>query len=262
VAIPSYPVACGLTVLDNLNGTAALTVSGTGGAAWVVCRSAVQVQAGGAGAYAVAASGTGDGAATGAGGYGFWNWTLFVEGATAGLLKDVSRVVFRPLIDPADPVHKRILDAFVTGIRALNLSGVGSATNKVYARWFPTYLAGIDGADASPAAGGLPQVQVAPYPRETVGGLLTNRDDVIYPVLVAFFAGAEPTLDNDLARNLKWRRQVAARFRNQQMAGVPEVVVVEWQPDSVVSTDWLKDNYLAGAMLFNVRSRETRGLVA
>lgn len=207
------------------------------------------------------ADGTGNASGTNlsAGGYGFYGWQA-VRLATAATADRLTNTVLRPAVDPSDPVHSRILGAFVSGIRTLNLAGIGNAVGKVFMRWFPDYLDGTDNTAAGGA--GLPMIQVAPYPREVPMGYMTNRDDVGYPVLVAFFDSAGPKLDNNMPRNLKWRRQVAALFRNQQLAGVPEVVLIDWQPDAIVASDWLRSNYLAGAMVFQVRSRETRGLIA
>lgn len=256
-----------LSVVDNLDGTVNWTVTGAGaGANVALLRAPLNHQAGGRMAWTQAATATANGAGTAAGvnlnagGYGFYIWEA-IRQPSSTTCDSLSSAVFRPVVDPADPVHLRILDGFVSGIRTLNLNGIGSATNKVFRRWYPTYLKGTDD-DTAGSGGGMPMVQVAPYPKETPLGLLTNRDDVGYPVLVAFFAKADPKLDNDMSRNLKWRRQVGAYFRNQQMAGVPEVVMVEWQPDAIIATDWLRDNYLAGAEVFIVRARETRGLIA
>lgn len=252
-----------LSVNDNLDGTVNWIVSGAGsGANVALLRAPFNKSAGGRMDWTQVATGTanGSGQATGASlttPFGFYVWAA-IRQPTGTTCDSLSSAVFRPVVDPSSPVHLRILDAFVTGIQALNLTDIGSTAGKVFRRWYPDYLKGTDDV----AGKSLPMVQVAPYPKEMPLGLLTNRDDVGYPIMVAFFANAAPSLDNDMPRNLKWRRQVGAYFRNQQLAGVPEVVKIDWQPDVITAADWLRSNYLAGAEVFVVNSRETRGLVA
>lgn len=261
-----------LTVSDNLNGTVNWSLSGCGaGQNVALFKAPWNTQAGGRCDWTQMATATanGSGVASGtnlsAGGYGFYLWSA-VRQPTSTTADRLSGLVYRPVVDPTAIIHDRILDAFVTAIQSLNLSGIGSG-NGVKKRWFPEYLTGFD--SPSSAVGGtagtghgLPMCQVSPYPKELPMGLLNATDDIGYPVLVAFFDKAEPTLDNNIPRGLKWRRQVAAYFRSQQLAGVPEVVLVHSLPDSIVATDWLKGNFIAGAIGFNVQARETRGLVA
>lgn len=257
-----------LSVADNLDQTAAVTVTGAGAGGTVeILRAPWTVQAGArldwTLATVVTADGAGGGSATVAAAAGFYAW-MAVRRASSTTADRISGAVFRPLIDTADPVHVRILDAVVSGLRTLNMSGIGSAADRVFRRWFPAFIPGTAADAAVPVdvgGGALPQVQVAPYPKEIPAGLLTATDDVQYPVLVAFFDAAAETMDNDMPRNLKWRRQAAALFRAQRLAGVPECVVTDWQPDLIVSPDGLAQNYLVGAMTLLVRSREGRGLI-
>lgn len=252
-----------LTVADNLNATATVSVTGAGaGGSVAVYRAPWTYTAGARMDWSLAATATADGSGNASANVsapvGFYAWQA-VRLATADTVDRLTGVVFRPLIDVADPVHKRVLDAVVGGIRTLNLDGIGSDPLKVFARWYPSYQIGYD--DVSPTGAGLPQIQVAPYPREVPLGSLTGRDDVGYPVMVTFFDKSLPTMDTNLSRDLKWRRQVSALFRYQQLVGVPEIVITQWQPDSIVLPDGLKQNYAVGGVLFQFTSRETRGLV-
>lgn len=259
-----------LTVNDNLDQTAAVTVAGAGAGGEVeVHRAPWTVQAGTrlnwTLATVVTADGAGNGTATVAAAAGFYAWQA-VRRASATTADRIGGAVFRPLIDTADAIHLRILDAVVAGLRTLNMDGIGSDPTRVFRRWFPAFVPSTDETTGDPvpvdiSGGGLPQVQVSPYPKETPVGLLTATDDVHYPVLIGFFDAAAPTMDNDMPRNLKWRRQAAALFRQQRLPGVPESVVVDWEPDVIVSPDGLAQNYLVGAMTLLVRSREGRGLI-
>lgn len=253
-----------LTVTDNLNATATVTVSGAGSGGSISVLSAPwNHQAGGRMTWTdegtITASGAGTGSLTVAKTPGFYVWAgaRMVTSTTADRL---SKTVFRPVIDTADPIHSRTLDAVVTLIRSLNLSGIGSATNKVFRRWWTRFIPGTD--DAAPAGGDVPQIQVGPYPQEVPMGWLTNKDDVGYPVLVAIYDDVNATMDNDMPRNLKWRRQIAAAFRAQQLAGVPEIVLTDWQPGPIAPPEGIDQGYLVGAMSFMFRSREARGLIA
>jgi hypothetical protein len=255
-----------LSVADDLNGTSATaTVTGAGAAGSVsLLRAPWNHQAGGALNWTAVASGTADGSGNltlpaVATTPGFYVWQA-VRMATSTTADRLSRGVFRPVIDPADPIHSRVLDAVVTLIRSLNLSGIGSNATKVFRRWLPIYLFGTD--DAAGGGAGLPMIQVGPFGRELPMDVLTNRDDVGYPVMVGFFDAVDAKLENNIPRNLKWRRQVAAAFRAQQLAGVPEVVLTVWQPDAIADVAGLHQNYQVGAMTLMFRSRETRGLIA
>lgn len=254
-----------LSVADALDGaTATATVSGAGaGASVALLRAPWNHQAGGGMDWTEAGTGTADGSGnctvvtTQAPGFYVWQ---AVRMATASTADRLTRGVFRPVVDPADPIHKQILDAAVTLIRSLNLDGIGSDASKVFARWFPIYL--LDADKATGGGGGLPMCQVAPYGKEMPLDVMSNRDDVGYPVMVGFFDTVEPTLDSNMSRNLKWRRQVAAAFRAQQLAGAPNVVMTTWQPDSIAVVEGLRMNYHVGAVNLMFRSRESRGLIA
>lgn len=262
-----------LTVSDNLDGTVNWSAAGAGAAADLTLFQAPwNKAAGGRMAWTAFDTATADGAGNAtrtlrpAGGYGFYVW-LLARMATASAANAIGSAVFRPVVDPANPIHNRVLDAMVALIQSLNMDGIGSG-GKVFKRWFPRFLPGTDDRlaattpTATAAGPGLPLCIVSPFPKELPLGLLTNRDDVGYPVLIGFWDVVNATLDQNMRRNLKWRRQVAALFRNQQLAGVPEVVLCDWQPDLVVSNQALDQNQWIGAMGFTFRSRETRGLIA
>lgn len=254
-----------ISVADNLDGlTAAVSVTGAGaGGSVAVLRAAWNHQAGGAMVWSEVATGTADGS----GDYtvnvnttpGFYIWQA-VRMATSTTADRLTRAVFRPVIDPTEAIHSRVLDAVVSLIRSLNLSGIGSTAAKVFKRWAPIYMFGAD--DVAAGGGGLPMVQVAPYGKELSLDILTTHDDVGYPVIVGFFDKSNETVDYQIPRNLKWRRQVGAAFRAQRLAGVPEITIGLWQPDVVIDVAALQQNYTIGAMALSFRSRETRGLIA
>jgi hypothetical protein len=277
---PAFPnTSLTLSAVDNLDATVTLTFGNATPAANVAAYyGRWNTQAGGPmslsfGGYA-AANGSGAGTigpVSVSGGPGYFVFQAGELGTPAGAVgqfKNLSPYVFRPVVDSALVVHDRILNAVVTMILSLNLDGIGSAVEKVAKRWFPVFLPGTDDAQDDEDSGALytpatiPMIQVAPWPKEKPSTLWTNRDDVGYPVLVGFFDSADPVPANNMPRNLKWRRQVAAMFRNQQLAGVPEVVFTEWEPDLISSLGALQGGYLVGAMGFTFRDRETRGAVS
>lgn len=277
---PPFPnLSLAISVVDNLDATATLTFSNATPASNVVAYyGRWNTQAGGPmplafGGYS-AADGSGNGTigpigvTGGPGYYVFQAGQLGPSDGAVGQIKNLSPFVFRPVIDSALVVHDRILNAVVTMILSLNLDGVGSAVEKVAKRWFPVFLPGTDDANDNESSGGLyvpatlPMIQVSPWPKEKPSTLWTNKDDVGYPVLVGFFDSSTPVPENNMPRNLKWRRQVGALFRNQQLAGVPEVVLTEWEPDLITSLGALSGGYLVGAMGFTFRNRESRGAVA
>lgn len=256
-----------LTVRDNLDGTVDWTATGgVAGRTVVLLQAPWNPAAGGRAVWTQLSSGVADGAGTAtgaalaAGGYGFYLWGA-AQLATSTTADMIAGTIFRPVVDPTDPVHNRVLDAVVTMIRSLNLDGIGSAANKVFKRWHPNWIPGHDDSTAA-GGGGLPAVIVGPYPNEIPLGVMTNKDDVGYPAMVAFYDAMNPLFTANMGRDLKWRRQTAALFRSQQLAGVPEVVITDWKPDLIASPEGLKSNYLVGAHTFLFRSRESRGAVA
>ena len=255
-----------LFVFDNLNATATATVSGaSAGASLTLLVAPWTVQAGARLVWSVAATGTADGSgnctlANVAQPVGFYAWQV-VSMATGTTANQISGAVFRPLIDVTASIHSRILDGVVSALLTLNMVGIGSNPQRIFRRWFGSYLEGTDDDTTNNLGVGLPQIQVSPYPKETITGGLTARDDVAYPVLISIFDIVDAPMIGNIPRNLKWRRQISALFRTQRLAGVPEVIWADVQPDLIVSTEGLAQGYLVGAMTVTFTSRENRGLI-
>ena len=112
------------------------------------------------------------------------------------------------------------------------------------------------------SAVGLPAVVISPHRSAMPADAGTNSsDDVRYDVLVAIFDrdNQEPTLVENLDRHLLWRQRIARAFRNQRLAGVPEVINAEVEPAEGLLDEAWKRELMASAVLLRFTSRETRG---
>lgn len=237
-----------LTVSDNADGTGGVaTLSGTGGAAAGVFYAPFTGQLGSP-AWQSAGGRTGDGTLAVAPGTGYYWWY-------AQIASGISNLAYQNLTDGTQAVHRRCLAAVQTQIQALALPGLAPA-GVVLAGWLAHWRqGGIDPA--------LPLVEVAVGgAAEEQPGVLTNVDDIAYPVAVHVVDASNRNYGLNLARYLLWRQRIFRAFRHQRLPGVPEVFTCDVTPDHVVDEKQFQDNYFRSSMLLRFRSREPRGFGA
>jgi hypothetical protein len=156
---------------------------------------------------------------------------------------------------PPASVYWSCLRAVQAQIQALNLPGL--TTLSIVIKKLP-----LDRNMGTAPGLALPAVLITPD-RETMDPQAgTNSfDDVVYSVRVTMFDrdNQEPTVAANLDRYLAWRQQIARAFRNQTLAGVPEVYSASVEPAEVVNADAWARNLYASALLLRFVSREPRG---
>jgi hypothetical protein len=173
--------------------------------------------------------------------------------SSVGGLQAVSAVSYFVVTDGVESIHTRCLTAAQARIRLLALTGLDNAS---------VVIEKLPAGRNLTAGVGLPAVILSPHRAAMPATAGTNsQDDVHYDVLVAIFDrdNQEPTLEANLDRHLLWRQQIARAFRNQRLAGVPEVINSEVEPAEGLLDEAWKRELMTSAVLVRFTSRETRG---
>ncbi len=238
-----------LSVVDNGDGTGGIaTVSGsTGGSTNTLYAAPYSGVNGSSMAWSSVGSRTGDGAVTfGSTGAQFFYVLSSLSGNSA-----VSSIVFCGITGLATgSIHKACLDAYVTRIQGLGLSGILSSS--VDSRWLPRVWEDIDTL-------AFPRIMVSPVGTEQPKDVMSTRDDIELPVLVSIVDKQNQDYVANQDRNLLWREKIASAFRHQRLVGVQSILTtdVEYQP--VVDPANFQKNLFYSSILFRPRSRQTRG---
>lgn len=234
-----------LSVVDQWDGTVNVSISGTGGGAWIL-KAAKWLGFQSVGPWQTITGGSGNVDLTGitppgVSGPHFWALVL------VGVWSDPVMVSVRPV---GQCPWERATRAIALSIEALGLAGVESGS--VIVRQIPLRT------DQDP----LPGVIVSPFPAEVLMGTLNMRDDVEYPVTVGFYDGADGKLAKNLGQWLMWRHRVASLLRESRIeTGQTGVYRVVWKPDLPASVAALRADQLVGMMNFGCHSREPRGAI-
>ena len=234
-----------LTVTDNQDGTGGVaTIAGSnGGTVSLYYLTYLGLQQGYS--WVLYGTRTGDGtiAVSLAVGLYFWYCTDSAN--------NVSTLVFQQLSNTGlQSVHYRSMLAVQTRIQGLGLSGL--ASNKVVIQWLPRVWDDIDNL-------ALPLVMIAPLGKEGQPGILNNRDDIDYPIVVAIVDRQNEDYQANLQRNTRWREQIFRALRHQRLLGVPEIITTDVEPDFVINPEIFNKNLWYSALLTKPRSREARG---
>lgn len=219
-----------IVVVDGTDGTAVATISGSDSAttntlykaAWTGQAGFGNVWTYGQLTWTTVGTRSGDGniSLTGA---GFWLWNVVGTVSAAPAFASV----YQPITDAsALSIEEQILNAVQVRLQGLNLPGIASSS--IVTRWI---------ARRTPKVDPLPCVAVAVWGAENFPSMLTNRDDIGYPVAIALLDG--PTGGDDranLTRDLLWREKVLSAFRYQKLAGVPSVYNAVPEPAATIDT--------------------------
>lgn len=240
-------MALGLTVTDNLDGTADYAVTGTLAAAWSLA-AGLWPSAPGPVAMVEQEAGTGDDADTITPTFasGPLIWTL-----TSGSQPPVT--VYCPIAPTGFAPHLLAARYVLDGVKILGVADV--APTDIILRRLPRPV----GKEHD-----RPMVIVSPFPTETEEARLSNKDNIVYPVTVAFFAPNNGGLNTNMERDFMSRWRVSKGFRNHRPAGVPGAapLQIKWRPDLPTSPLAATANNLSvGAVIFEVGYRETRAAV-
>lgn len=241
------PAAPTITVTDNEDGTATVAVSGSDAG---TTNTAYTAPARG-GSWTSGGNRTGDGNITVTPTYlensgGIFHWR--VESSDGSIAH--SNVVLNRVSANSLCVYERILQQVKSDIQAADLDGI--ADDDVILQ---TVATGLKGRTTK-------MVLVCPFGSESMLNTGCNdRDDIRYPVLVAFLQPGNREQQDKRAKWLYWRQDVSRTFRFQHLTGVDEVyhVAVGYR-DSVGQNQWFDTNWMVGGILLQVTAREVRTL--
>ncbi len=151
-------------------------------------------------------------------------------------------------------VSYRCLLAAQAVIQSLSLPGV--ASDSVVIRKAP-----LDRGLGAGQFTQFPVVLLTPE-RETMNPTagVVGLDDVVYSVLVTVIDidNQEPTLAANLDTQSLRREMIARAFRNQRLAGAPEIINASVEPaEPLIVAAW-QDNLYAAALVLRFVSREPR----
>lgn len=179
-------------------------------------------------------------------GYYVWFAISVDAGATT-----FSGMVYQNLTTPTTSVHEAILNAVVTRINAIGLSGLPSARVKL--AWIPR---------AYEVVNSLPCLFVCPFGHETDDSETNNQDDIVYPVVVAMVDTGQGDPVANLSRDLLWREKVSKALRRQRLAGVVTQFDAAVDYEAVVDATAFSRQYILTTLVLNFWSRQARGLGA
>lgn len=238
-----------LTVTNNNDGTVTVTVAGGNpSASYTVYRSAFDGTAT-ARTWTSTAAGVGNFSSTVTLTPGHYVFSLVsvLTGVTT-----LVECVYQTCSDAdVTPLYLRILDAVVTKLTALNLTDLPAA--KIVRQWIPRH-------ERQQPLNTLPRVFVAPGGFEQDQSVMVGTDDIVYPVIVAFFSKQDGESAANMPQALMWREKSVRAFRNQRLPEVPESYTTRLVYDVTSDFGALSKGFLLSAFMLNVVVREPRGM--
>ncbi len=250
-------MADGVSVTDNLNGTASVAIVLTGpsaGASWILSYS---VMSGRSGVLSTVVLATGAGSLTfntAVLPFAYYLWNLSVTSTTPKL----AYCCYTPISDVSQSQHEQILQAVAAQIRtALVVSDPNSVQVKLFP--IPTWM-----ADPSnkPADFVMPVIYVSPFGSEEEKSIWNDADNVGYPVTVAYVASADEfEVDAYRQSKLTIRRKINAALRTSRLPGT-QAYLVKWNPKDIALPEGLLNSFFISMMNFSFQIREPVGLLA
>ena len=238
-----------LTVTNNNDGTITATVAGGGGGTTYTVYRAVFDGTATVRTWTSTAAGVGNFSSTVTITTGHYVFALVSVLAGTTTLEEC---VYQTCSDAAvEPLYLRILDAVVTKLTALSLTDLPST--KIVRQWIPRH-------ERQQTANALPRVFVAPGGFEQDQSVLIQTDDIVYPVIVAFFSKQDSDSAANMSQSLLWREQSVRAFRNQRLPDVPESYTTRVVYDVTSDFAALSKGVLLSAFMLNVVVREPRGM--
>ena len=248
--MPTSPV---ITVIDNENGTATVSVTGTTAGYTNTLKSQnVDLQQK-LNTWTTQDNRVGDGDIVVSLPNGFYYF--YVESAGGAGPELVGSAPVRSRVsDGSLSIYSRVMEAVKATVLEGSLTGVPD--ERVYVRTIPQDSLGLV----------FPCVFICPYGAEfhNPGSGTNTRDSVIYPVIVAYLDGADQDAENVTLRDvfLGNRERVSNAFRNQRLSGVSESQLVSTKYVNVVDPNaWFNHNVIVGGIVLNCEIWQVRGLV-
>jgi hypothetical protein len=241
-----------IAIVDNEDGTATVTVTGSDAAHTNTLYTQNVNLEQSANTWTTQGSRVGDGTIIVSLANGFYYF--YVE-ETDGVNVQVGSTPQRSRVsDGVADIYTRCLDAVQATVQELSLTGVPDA--RVYLRTVPQDAAELE----------TPSVFVFPFGAEAFSPAAgtSSRDELIYPVMVAFIKSGNQEAANSTARGayLDARQKISDTFRNQRLPGVSESLEVATSYRDVIDKNaWLDHNLFAGGIVLNIKIWQVRGMV-
>jgi len=250
----SPPDTPGIAAVDNGDGTATVTISGSSAGAFNAASTMQISNDFSTSSWTDQASRTGDGTIdmTLAAGY---YWVRVVS--SLGGQSAVGNSVYLRVTDGTPALLQQILEAVQSRIRGLALAGISS--ENVIVRDVPT--------DRNIQT--KPCVVIAPYRAEQMPPSAgTNAsDEVGYPIVVAIVdhktgtRSGESAYEPDSSARFKWRQDIVRAFRHQRLANVADVYGIRIEPLDIVDAGaWFQRNVHFSGLILRAFTREPRGI--
>lgn len=203
----SPPATPTLAAADNTDGTGAVATISAGSSS---ASNEVFTQPVSGGAFSSAGTRTGNGTVALSLGLGYY-W-VYVVSTKSGLTSSSNLVRFA-VTSNAKSVATRLQDALVATIQGLSM--VGSPNANLYERMVEDF-----------AIVTFPCIFVV-YAglAESQEGILTGRDDIVYPFRIMVCDRHAPEDDATREKYQLWRQQLARALRNQRFLTVPENII-------------------------------------
>ncbi len=248
--------------VDNLDGTATVTIAGADPATTVNLFKAPLSDGFWPLVWTAAGSRTGNGTVA-FGPYGYW-W-LYAAG-TVSSLAALSPPIVVLASRAALGVQETAEATIAAKIQSLcPLRGLSTPPGDLPADAVHRFPALSD--DIFPLLTTLPCVLVTPAPApEGQRPTVNNKDDIGYPVNVTLldrFAPHETPPPGGLSRPATltlWRQQIARAIRWQRLPGLPDMYTVEPEPQPILAWKPPAMDYCFSAITFRVWTREPRGV--
>lgn len=239
-----------ISVTDNEDGTATVTVSGSSAGSTNLLRSQKVDLQQKLNTWTDQTSRVGDGTIAVTLDAGFYYF--YVESTLSGDTKASTPYRSRVSSGSKD-IFTRCLEAVQSTLQELSLTGLPDSS--VLVRTVPQ-----DSLNQS-----LPCVMICPAAAEThnPAGGTNERDEITYPVMVAYLKGGDQESANTTYREafLSARQKISDVFRNQRISGVSESTQVQTKFYNVVDTNaWFDNNLFVGGILLNITVWQPRGM--
>ncbi len=240
-----------ISVVDNEDGTATITITGADAGHTVTLYTQNVNLEQSANTWTTQGSRTGDGTIAVSLANGFYYF--YVEADDGANIQVGSTPQRSRVSDGTADIYTRCLEATQATLRELSLTGVPDA--RVHLRTLPQDSANL----VTPCVFVFPFGAEGHDPRAGT----TSRDELIYPVMIAYVKAGNQETGNSAARAayLDARQKISDTFRNQRLPGVPESndVLTSYR-DVVDSNAWLNHNLFAGGIVLQIKIWQQRGM--
>ena len=244
-----------LTIADSQDGaTATATITGsTGGTTNTVYYQRVDTVLT-AGTWASGGSRTADGTVTLTLPPAYY-WA-YVSNNNAGTIT-FSNIAYFPISRDDASLYDRFLDAIVSRIQTLSLTGLATPPGNIPA----VRVVRFDTLDSVIMQSvGMPCIVVSSLTAEAIENGTTSREDIGMPALVSIIDRASPSNQTTRPSYYLWRQQISWALRWQRLGGMPEIFKMTVEPREINAWKQPENELYYSAQLFRGFVRDPRGV--